>query len=210
MTINLFSDTWAQNREKMLIAVESIVKNRPESLPFDTHLHLGCGPHILSGFHNIDKFQVQDGIKNEDMAELPSYVSNSIATIYSSHSLEHLPIRKAKQALRRWAAVLKTGGKLYLAVPDLLEICRCMLSSEINDYLKWHWFNYTLFGYQAPAGKENANDLNAPDDPGQYHQTGFSKEFLNQELQALGLSIVESYSYNGWDTPSIWIEAEKI
>jgi SAM-dependent methyltransferase len=208
MSIMIFTEEWGRNREKMVATIESVVKARPQRLT-GIHLHLGCGPHVMDGFINIDKYHVAEGVINEDMGEIPSFSEGSVSTVYSSHSLEHLPIRAARRALRRWGRILKPEGRLYLAVPDLMEICRCMLNPEVNEHLKWNWFNYTLFGYQAPGGQENATDLNAPDDPGQYHTSGFSMEYLTKELEASGLKIIESYHYDGWGTPSIWVEAEK-
>jgi hypothetical protein len=209
MAILAFSEEWVKNRDRMLHVLENVVKKRPSDLPGELHLHLGCGPNVLSGFKNIDKYQIQDGVQNEDMGELPTFDESSVTTIYSSHSLEHLPIRSARKALRRWGKLLKPAGKLYLAVPDLMEICRCMLNPEVDDHLRWSWFQYTLFGYQAPGGQQYATDLNAPNDPGQYHVSGFSIKYLTQELLESGLTVIDCYNYDGWSTPSIWVEAEK-
>jgi len=144
-----------------------------------------------------------------DMYKTP-FAPNSIEAIYSSHSLEHLSFRKAQLALIHWAQILKPGGKLYLAVPDLKEICRIMISDEVDEEQKWNWYVWTLFGYQTDCQTPDSNrSLNLPDDPGQYHTCGFTPKSLKSFLNKAELAVDKMYEYDGWRTPSIWTVATK-
>jgi SAM-dependent methyltransferase len=203
------SQEWQDNLQYMLIKLEQI-NNLPKEKTFDKHLHVGCGKNVLEGFINIDKYFKHPEILPYDMFELP-FEHNSIDTIYSSHSLEHLPIRQAKLALLNWHKLLKGGGMLYLAIPDLEEIMLIMTDPTVDDERKEYWYMYTLFGYQADCSDlENAYRLDIPIDYGQFHQCGFSKSMISRILTTSGFSIEKIMNYDGYATPSIWIEARKV
>jgi predicted SAM-dependent methyltransferase len=202
---------WNQNLNIMLDRLENEVKNPAGGLA----LHLGCGPQILPGFLNIDKYFEHSKVINWDMYKLP-LEDGTVSTIYSSHSLEHLPFHRAKLALAEWARVLKPGGKLFLAVPDLEVICQKMIDPDIPLATRHSWFIYTLFGYQIDPNKHsqphtfNLSEVeDLPLDEGQFHRCGFTTETLRMFLSQLNFEITEMFQYNGWDTPSIWCSASK-
>lgn len=203
------SQQWKANLQDMLTKLEQI-KKMPKDRPLDKHLHVGCGKNVLEGFINVDKYFKHPDILPYDMFALP-FEHNSIDTIYSSHSLEHLPIRQAKLALLNWYKLLKTGGILYLAIPDLEEIMLIMLDPTIPEERKEYWYMYTLFGYQADCSDlANAYKLDIPVDYGQFHQCGFSKNMITRILTTSGFNVEKIMNYDGYATPSIWIEAKKI
>lgn len=194
------------NRDKMLQHLEQIKKDAVRSGP---NLHMGCGPQILDGFDNIDKYYKDDRVIQLDMYKT-DYESNTVRTIYSSHSLEHLPFRKARKALVHWSDLLVLGGKLYLAVPDLEEICKIIIDPAVSDDHKWQWYVYTLFGYQTDSSTSTKDlSFDLPEDPGQFHTCGFTIKSLQIFLGDVGLTIEDQYKYDGWGTPSIWTVAVK-
>ena len=183
------------------------IKRLPVSKP-GTYLHLGCGPEILSGFINIDGFHNDPLVITHDFSNGLPFSPNSIDGIYSSHSLEHLPHRRAIFAIGSWLDVLKPGGRIYLAVPDLESIVQKIIDPNIPESEKdWHY--YCLFGYQA-SSKIHWNDKNLdhPIDYGQFHTTGFTVKRL--EYLFAKWQINELFKYDGWGTPSIYLEASKI
>ena len=167
-------------------------------------LDVGCGDAVRPGWVGIDKHVVRDGIINVDMYELP-YANATVDIIHSSHSLEHLPIRKAHQALRDWYRALKPGGMLFLTMPDLDVIMRILLT-DITPAQR-RWYMYTLFGWQTHMGSPDTID--APDDPGQYHCSGHTMQTLTQELLDIGYTIHESYLFEGYGTPGLYVNARK-
>jgi len=172
------------------------------------HLNLGCGMKFTEGFTNVDKYVSHPSIVNYDMFKLP-YPDNSIELIYSSHSLEHLPIRHAKMALEEWHRVLNRNGKLVLLVPDLNAIMTKLLDDEYLSDSDYDWYQYTLFGYQIDTEIFDSR-LDHAVDPGQFHTCGFSKNKLKTILERLGFDIKQLFSYDGWRTPSIFVEASKL
>jgi len=171
-----------------------------------TFLHLGCGGRILDGFTNVDKYFEDPKVINFDIFQLP-YASHNTDLIFCSHVLEHLPIRHARLAIKEWARVLKPReGKLFLAIPDLELIIKLLLQPNLSSDER-DWFTYTLFGFQTNPANRDANTLDYPVDPGQFHTCGFTKATIMQELTQNGLAIESMYNFDGWGTPSIWIEA---
>lgn len=197
---------WTSNLQTMLTRLETI-KNMPKTTK-GIYLHLGCGPQILDGFINIDKYFDDKRVLKYDMYEVP--FEGIVDAIYSSHALEHLPIRHANAALKNWHRSLRPEGMLYLAIPDLEEILYILLDPNVDETLKWNWYVYTLFGYQVKPGTQTSiDDVASPVDPGQFHTTGFTKNRIRGILEQSGFDIVDMFNYDGWSTPSIWIEARK-
>ena len=196
-----------ENLDKYLAKLE-VVKKLPKDHP-GLYVHAGCGPQVLDGWLNVDKYTQLPGVFNVDMANIP-LAENSVKAIYSSHALEHLPIRRARTALLNWGKILEPGGDLYLAIPDLEQICRAMLSDEFSDDAKENWYFYTLFGYQVdPSKYSQSRDLDLPEDPGQFHVSGFTQRSLTKYLAEAGLVVKEMFTYNGWDTLSFFTHARK-
>lgn len=194
--------------EKMLQRLE-VIKRLPETDP-GVYLHMGCGPQILPGFVNIDGYYEDPRVFKADIGNKLPFWDGTVKGIYSSHSLEHLPIRKAQLALKNWAKLLMPGGTLYLAVPDLEEICRIMIDPSVSDELKWGWYVYTLFGYQTNSSIPSSNkELDLPLDLGQFHTTGFTEGLLRKLIAEAELKLEMIIPYNGWSTPSLYLEARK-
>jgi len=194
-----------QKMEKEIVELKKYVVDKPGK-----YLHVGCGYKIIEGFTNIDKYQKHKSIVNYDMFDI-QMANNSVDGIYSSHSLEHLPIRQAKQAIANWSRLLRIGGWLVLAIPDLEEIMRLLLSSDVPEEHKEHWYLYTLFGYQVDS-EVSLNDrrLDIEIDQGQFHTCGFTEKSIKKLLTENNFKIVEFFKYDGYRTPSMFIKATRI
>ena len=167
-----------------------------------TRLNLGSGGKTIPGFINCDLFP-QPGVDEIfSMEEIP-YIDKSVDEISSEHALEHLPRPMGEKAIREFARVLKLGGKLSLKVPDLEECCRKFL--ERPAYQE-SWYMHTIYGIQdfrdtpSAAFKDKVNY-------GQIHYTGFTESRMRRLLTEAGFTIDRLYKYDGYDTPSLAVEA---
>lgn len=203
----MYPQEWINNRGRMEETVRILKLSSPEF----KCLNLGCGaggPAEFPNFINVDKFVEGPGITKGDLAELP-FPDDYAAAVYSSHSLEHLPYRKAQKAIKEWSRVLAHGGKVYLAVPNLAFLGQ-MLSDESMDIVQYNWFLYCAFGYQTdPQIDWKSMETNLPELPGQFHLCGFTKKTLRYFFEREGFVITELYPYEGYGTPSLWLEAIK-
>jgi predicted SAM-dependent methyltransferase len=81
-------------------------------------LHIGCGPHHLYGWLNTDVVTSNDALYLDATQPLP-FPENTFSFIFSEHMLEHIPIDAAQVFMQECNRVLKPGGVLRLATPDM-------------------------------------------------------------------------------------------
>jgi SAM-dependent methyltransferase len=79
------------------------------------------------GLLTEDHMHAGDDMVRLDARKLP-YADNSVEAIYSSHTLQHLYLGEAERVLSECARVLRPGGILRLALPDVEYLARQLLS----------------------------------------------------------------------------------
>lgn len=94
-------------------------RRRFSSVGPDTRLHLGCGTNHFPGWVELDLERTQrPDIVHDLRLGLPA-PERSCALIYSEHVFEHLPLADAERLMRDCAVVLRPGGVMRVAMPDL-------------------------------------------------------------------------------------------
>jgi tetratricopeptide (TPR) repeat protein len=162
-------------------------------------LNLGCGNKPLPGYTNVDIFKgpIVDEVFPFD--EIP-YLDGTIGAIHSEHALEHVPFRRAEQAIKEWFRVLQPGGELLLKIPDLDGCCRGYINSMGDKYNRW-WYKATIYGIQESQAGEPAE--------AQIHFCGFSKEELIEVVGRNSFIVESCEGYDGYRTPSLSLRAIK-
>ena len=144
-------------------------------------LNVGCGEIIEPGYVNIDMTHpLADA--NMDALDL-GYPNGSVDEVRSSHLLEHFAKREVPLALREWFRILKTGGKLWLNVPNLEWCMNNWIGKPEKE--KNGLALDMIFGLQHHAGE--------------YHKTGFTRSSLAQYLENAGfedVQIEDRWSHN--------------
>lgn len=69
-----------------------------------------------------------------DIKNLSMFEDASVDVLVGHHVWEHIPLHEQEQYLHEWWRVLKPGGKLLLCVPDMREIARKWVNSEIDSF----------------------------------------------------------------------------
>ena len=119
-------------------------------------LHLGCGKTHLDGYVNIDLQKLDSVDVVEDISQL-HYKENSVDEIIASHCLEHFLIDKVPGVLKSWYKILKAGGKLLIAVPDIEMIFKAALLIGLDKWVEEmlyggqkdkYSFHYSCFDYK--------------------------------------------------------------
>ena len=85
-------------------------------------LHLGCGTVYKDGWINIDNNSdnnIQKLDINWDLRKPLPFPDNSVDFIYNEHFLEHLTVEEGQKSLKDFYRVLKIGGVMRIAMPDL-------------------------------------------------------------------------------------------
>lgn len=96
------------------------VRTSPEGYAY---LNAGCGNHYSVEWTNLDLFSAEHVTYHRLTEPLP-YLDGVFDAAYASHVLEHLTLPQATAFLAEINRVLKPGGLVRLAVPDLEGICR--------------------------------------------------------------------------------------
>ena len=100
--------------------------------------NLGCGSQICPDWINIDLVRTGPGVVAHDLSTGIPLPDASCEVVYHSHVLEHLRRPDARFFMRECFRVLKPGGILRVAVPDLEQICRQYLLALDRERLATH------------------------------------------------------------------------
>ncbi len=85
-------------------------------------LNIGCGTDYKKGWINIDNNSDNNIEKldlNWDLRNPLPYDDNSVDFIFHEHFMEHLTVEEGIQSTKDFIRVLKPGGVLRIATPDL-------------------------------------------------------------------------------------------
>lgn len=144
-------------------------------------LNLGCGDSKLQGHDNLD---IKTGT---DIRKL-DYHDFSVDEVYASHVLEHFGAEETHQVLKEWVRVLKPGGIIRIAVPDLRK---AMAEIQKEEPITGHAnLQSVLFGSRS--------------DPTDRHQIGFVRETLSSWMYGAGIGMIhefESFAKDSSSTP---------
>lgn len=154
------------------------------------NLHLGGKiPHPDWKILNAVPGSNVDYVSNAVSLEL--FEDNSVDKLYASHILEHLDYREARTGLSEWYRVLKEGGEIMIAVPDLKKLSKLILRNDlsVNDIRK-----VTAMFY---GGQIDEYD---------YHKAGYSLETLADLLLSIGFKdIIKVESFGIFQDTSVMV-----
>ncbi len=96
------------------------------------NVEIGAGDKLRVGFTPFDHRK-----HNYDMIfdELP-YEDGSIDNIYMSHVLEHAPLFKTEEILKRLHKKLKKDGRIRIVVPDLRKLTQAYIDNDLDKFQK--------------------------------------------------------------------------
>lgn len=109
-------------------------------------LHIGCGTIYKDGWLNIDNNSygnIQKLDLHLDLREALPFKDNFADYIYNEHFLEHLTVEEGQAAIKEFMRVLKPGGVLRIAMPDLKDAIDAYLNENwkkdegYQKFLKW-------------------------------------------------------------------------
>lgn len=92
-------------------------------------LNFGCGGTFHPDWTNLDASPVSPAVIAHDVTRRFPFADGTFDAVYGSHVLEHLEPAVAERVLGDCFRILKPGGILRIAVPDLESIARLYLSS---------------------------------------------------------------------------------
>lgn len=97
--------------------------------PIPPMLNIGCGRRAHPDWANLDCVASAPGVIVHDARKGLPFSDATFDVVYHSHILEHFRHDEAPAFLRECHRVLRPGGILRVAVPDLEQICRLYLEN---------------------------------------------------------------------------------
>jgi len=102
---------------------------RPMAVAAPRLLNLGCGTRCHAAWVNLDLHPQRPGVRRHDVSTPLPFAADAFDAVYHSHVLEHLRPADVPPFLGECHRVLRPGGVLRLAVPDLEQIARLYLDA---------------------------------------------------------------------------------
>jgi predicted SAM-dependent methyltransferase len=147
------------------------------------YVNLGSGPTHDPRFINIDATWYPRVHYVAGVERLPMLLDDSVDFLYCSHCLEHIPYQRTGAVLREWVRVLKSGGLLRLAVPDLRAILNAYQDS-----------GYCISAVQSYI-------LGGHDSPYNVHHAVFDATHLTTAMREAGLDGIREWAPGADSTP---------
>jgi predicted SAM-dependent methyltransferase len=172
--------------------------------PKKTVLHVGCGHYDPNALHPVFEREKWREIRldinpkaNPDIinsiTEMNDVQNESVDAVWSSHNLEHLYSHEVPAALGEFFRVIKKGGFLLIALPDLQKAAEEIIRGNEEKTL-----------YVSPSGPITALDIifghRRIIEHGNLfmrHKTGFTKKLITEQLCRAGFEVrrVEQNSF---------------
>jgi len=103
-------------------------------------LQIGASNNVLDGWLNTDIFLNHRSIIYLDATRRFPFPDNTFDYVMSEHMIEHIEYRGAEFMLRECLRILKPGGRVRFATPDL-QVLMALYSQDKTDaqkhYLDW-------------------------------------------------------------------------
>jgi predicted SAM-dependent methyltransferase len=86
------------------------------------YVNLGCGTHFDARWINIDFISTNEHVMSHNLINGIPLADSSVSVVYHSHLLEHFSKAQAVKFINECYRVLKPGGIIRIATPDLERI----------------------------------------------------------------------------------------
>lgn len=139
-------------------------------------LYIGCGNDKRAGWINIDADKAFRPDILADAKDLSHLGDGAADELECCHLFEHLTYSDAIEAIKEWHRILRTGGRLFIELPDFKKCAEIIYKNENKDAVYYAMMG--LFG-QIPGDMSKVSVY-------QLHKYGWTFEGLSEELEKIG------------------------
>src|SRR5262249_43245401 len=114
--------------------------------------NLGCGQRYHPDWVNMDLVSSGMGVIAPDLGQGIPLPDSSCEVVYHSHVLEHIRRPEVMAFMKGCHRILKPGGIVRIAVPDLERICRLYLekleqalAGDVRSAHDYRWLLLELY-----------------------------------------------------------------
>jgi predicted SAM-dependent methyltransferase len=146
----------------------------PKNADGKVYLHVGSGHFNDNRFINLD-IQPFNTVHYLTDGKSINIDSSSVDLIYASHVLEHFSHKVTSSVLSEWRRLLKTGGEIFISVPDYKKLSSIYTISGDIDKVK-----IFIMGSQS--------------NPFDFHKNIFDISSMTDILEQAGFSNISSWN----------------
>jgi len=151
-------------------------------------LQIGAGYNLLSGWLNTTLYPLAAGAVYLDASQPFPIPMGAFDYVFSEHVIEHLEIDEAASMLRECARILKGGGRIRLATPDLAQIIALYTQPSApaqRDYIRW-----IMDSFRPQVGEYNPAHVINHSFHGWRHKFIYDEPTLVKALEAAGFDMI--------------------
>lgn len=149
-------------------------------------LQIGAGYNLLEGWLNTTLYPFAPGAVYLDASQPFPMPSASFDYVFSEHVIEHLEFEEAAAMLGECARILKSGGRLRLATPDLARIIA--LYTQPKESAQQQYIRWIMDNFRPQVGEYNPAQVINQSFHGWRHKFIYDEPTLVQALEAAGFS----------------------
>jgi len=114
-------------------------------------LQIGAQSNSITGWLNVDIAPKSKDVCYMDATQPFPIGDDSFDYVYAEHMIEHIPFEHALFMLRECCRILKPGGRIRIATPDLSSLVRIMTSPDQPEHKEYILHYRERFFPELPA-----------------------------------------------------------
>lgn len=193
--------------KRTIDAIHRIAPSRYLQTTDAPKLHIGCGPFVMEGWLNVDINCHRPDIRYMDAGKPYPFPDYSFDYIYSEHLFEHLSVEEQTVMLQECYRILKPGGRMRLAMPNLHFLMELYLHPDKDCNRRYLAWSYRLFGMKQgiPEVAEKDYPIHVINNFFRLwgHQFIHTPESLKSIAQGIGFQDIRPYPIGNSDTPAL-------
>jgi len=154
-------------------------------------LQIGCGNHPLPGWLNTDLQPIHPDIMALDARKPLPFPDDSFDFVFSEHVIEHMSFPEGCAMLAECKRILKPGGRIRIATPDLAFLVGLYGNEKNEDQQRFLQWSKDCFLPWAPSADDTFVINNAVRDWG--HQFIYDEKVLLFAMAKAGFTQLVCY-----------------
>ena len=151
-------------------------------------LQIGAGYNLLSGWLNTTLYPFANGTVHLDASQRFPIPSASFDYVFSEHVIEHLEFEEGEKMLSESARILRSGGRIRLATPDLAKIIA--LYTQPNADAQGAYIRWIMRSFRPQIGECNPAHVINQSFHGWRHKFIYDEPTLIQSLEGAGFEAI--------------------
>lgn len=164
-------------------------------------LQIGAGSNLLEGWLNTTLYPFKQNSYFMDATIRFPIPDNTFSYVFSEHVIEHVLFEKGAIMLSESFRILKSGGRIRIATPDLAQIIKLYSQPQGDDqqqYIKW-----IMDTFRPHIGEYNPAHVINQSFHGWEHVFIYDEPTLQHALEQAGFVDVKRVHPNESDDPNL-------